>query len=114
MLKYLLIAFGAVILTSIAQVLLKLGALNNSKHSTWIRQYLNLYIFSGYGIFIIVTIINLYAYKFLPLKYAVILLPFVFIFVTLFSIFILKETFSKRKLISYLIIVIGVVIYNLN
>jgi small multidrug resistance pump len=114
MLKFLIIAFAAVILTAVAQVLLKFGAVSSSKHSRWIKHYMNIYIFSGYGLFLTVTIINLYAYKYLPLKYAIILLPFVFIFVTLFSYFFFKETLTKRQLISYVLIIIGVVVYNLK
>ena len=114
MLKFFIIAFAAVILTAFAQVLLKIGAVRNAKFSTWIKQYLNIYVLTGYGIFFIVTIMNLYAYKYLPVKYAIIFLPFTFIFVTLFSFFFFKEELTKRQLISYFIIIVGVIVYNLN
>jgi len=113
MLKYFLVAFAAVILTAIAQILLKMGALKTPKQTLWVKQYLNQYVFIGYSLFLIVTVMNLYAYKFLPLKYAIVLLPFTFIFITMFSLLFFKEPISKRQFISYLIIIIGVAVYNL-
>lgn len=114
MLKFFVIAFAAVIFTAFAHVLLKLGAVRNLKHSTWIKQYLNIYVYTGYGIFLIVTVMNLYAYKYLPLKFNITLLPFVFIFVALFSFFFFKEALTKKQWISYILIIIGIVVYNLN
>jgi len=114
MLKYLFIAFAAVVLTAFAHVLLKLGATRNLKYSWRLKQYMNFYVCTGYLIFIFVTIMNVYSYKYLPLKYAIIILPFTFIFVTLFSIIFFKETIKKRQWISYILIIIGIVIYNLK
>lgn len=109
----LIIAFIAVILTAFAQVLLKSGANMNRQNDSIVKQYLNLHVILGYSLFLIVTIINVYAYRILPLNYAIILLPFTFIFVTLFSVLFFKESLTKKQLISFLIIVSGVIIYNL-
>jgi drug/metabolite transporter (DMT)-like permease len=106
------IAFVAVILTALAQVLLKAGANKNRHHTGLAKQYLNFQVITGYTVFLLVTVVNVYAYRILPLKYAVILLPFTFIFVTLFSVLFLKEKMSKRQLISFLIILTGILIYN--
>jgi drug/metabolite transporter (DMT)-like permease len=114
MLKYFVIAIAAIILTAFAQILLKLGADKNINQTKWIKHYMSLYILVGYSIFFIVTIVNLYVYKYLPLKYSVILLPLVFFFVTVFSFLFFNEKLTKRKLMSYLLIIVGVVVYNLN
>jgi len=114
MILYILIAFAAVILTAIAQVLLKYGANYSLKFTSKLKQYLNIYTISGYFLFYIVTIMNVYAYKFIPLKYAIILLPFTFIFITILSYIIFKEIPSRRQKISYIIIIIGIFFYNLK
>jgi len=110
---YLIIAFIAVILTAFAQVLLKAGANRNKHHNQLIKQYINSYVISGYGLFLFVTVVNVYAYRILPLKYAIILLPFTLIFVTLFSMLFFKEALTTRQIISFLIILTGIIIYNL-
>jgi drug/metabolite transporter (DMT)-like permease len=114
MVKYIIISSIAVLLTAIAQILLKVGANKNRGSQSLIKQYLNIYIFAGYCVFFGVTVINLYVYKFLPIKLAVVFLPFVFIFVAVFSFLVFNETLTKKQLISYIIIIIGVVIYNLS
>ena len=110
---YFFIAFTAVILTACAQVLLKAGANGNKHHNQLIKQYINIYVISGYGLFFFVTVVNVYAYRILPLKYAIILLPFTVVFVTLFSMLFFKETLTKRQIISFFIILTGIIIYNL-
>ena len=112
MFEYYLYASIAVVLTAISQILLKVGA-DKTKSLKIIRRYLNYYVISGYLIFLVVTLINLYAYKYLPIKMAVIFLPFTFILVAVFSFLLLKEKMSKKHLISSLIIITGVIIYNL-
>jgi drug/metabolite transporter (DMT)-like permease len=110
---YFLMAFLAVILTAFAQVLLKAGANRNKHHNNLVKQYFNIYVISGYGLFLLTTVLSVYAYRILPLKYAIIFLPFTFIFVILFSIFFFKEPLAKRQIISFLIILTGIIIYNL-
>ena len=107
------VAFLAVILTAFAQVLLKSGANRNKHHNQLLKQYLNRYVITGYGLFLFVTVVNVYAYRILPLQYAIVLLPLTIVFVTLFSILFFKETLGKRQLISFLIILTGIIIYNL-
>lgn len=112
MFEYYLSASIGVIFTAAAQVLLKIGA-NKTKNKKLITKYINVYVITGYIVFLGVTLLNLYAYQYLPLKMTVVFLPFTFLLVGLFSFGILKEEFNRKQLISSVIIVVGVVVYNL-
>lgn len=110
MVMYIVIGYVAVILTGIAQVLLKKGS---SRQGSLLSMYLNFFTLAGYIILFGVTLMNLYIYRYLDVKYGVILLPFTFIVVNLLSFFILKERLSKMQLTGSGIIVLGVAIFNL-
>lgn len=105
-----LLAFLSSIFTGVSQVLLKLGA----KQGKGIKIFINIYTIIGYFIFFLITLVNLYVYKFLEMKYAVIFMPLGFLFVIIFSLIILKEKISKNKIIGILFIIIGVIIFNFN
>jgi hypothetical protein len=112
MLKLILIGFIGVFLTSVAQVILKRGA--TLKHEARALEfYLNLYTVCGYSIMLIVTLINLYIFRTLDLKYILIFLPSTYVLVFLLSGAILHEKIDKRKLLQYSIVMVGVFIFNL-
>jgi drug/metabolite transporter (DMT)-like permease len=113
MVTYYIIAAGAVLLTAVSQILLKIGA-NKSRNMNFFLSYFNPYVILGYFLFVIVTLMNLYAYKQIPLKMAVIFLPFTYVFVSLFSLVLLKEKMTKNQIIGSCIILFGVFIYNIS
>jgi len=108
--RYYLIALLAVIMTAVSQILLKAAA-KRSKHETW-RLYLNGYSITSYLLLVVVTLLNLYAYKYIPLKAAVVLLPLTLIMVVLFSISLLHERLSRQQIVGSAVILIGLVIFN--
>jgi multidrug transporter EmrE-like cation transporter len=112
MLKYFLIGYIGVFLTAIAQVTLKYGAIKKAS-SGFLTFFLNTYTLLGYGLMFGITLINLYIYKYLDIKYALIFLPSSYILVFLFSSVILKEKIDRSKIIQYSIILLGVIIFNL-
>jgi drug/metabolite transporter (DMT)-like permease len=107
------LAYIAVLFTAISQILLKIGA-KSAKNKRLITLYLNRFTVVGYVILFGVTIINLYVYKFLDLKYSLTILPFTFILVGIFSYFLFNEKFTKNKLIGSIIVIIGVIIFNIH
>jgi drug/metabolite transporter (DMT)-like permease len=102
-----------VALTALSQVLLKMGA-NRGKGSHPLFLFLNVFTIVAYLLFFSVTLLNLYAYKVLPIKISVTILPFTYILVGIFSYLFLRERLEKRQLIGALIIIVGIVIFNLN
>jgi len=73
--SYYLMAYLAVALTAMSQLLLKKGA-DRGKYGHPVKLFLNPFTAIAYALFFIVTLLNLYAYKMLPLKCAVVVLPF--------------------------------------
>ena len=67
----------------------------------------------SYGIFAAVLFLNTYAYTKVDMKYGAVIDTFTYVFVMVLSYFILKEKFTKKKLIGNLIIMSGVFIYTL-
>lgn len=111
MVRYYLIALLAVIMTAVSQILLKVAA-RHAKHETW-RLYLNGYTIISYISLVVVTLLNLYAYKYIPLKAAVVLLPLTLLMVVLFSILLLHEKLTQQQIVGSVIILIGLVVFNL-
>jgi len=109
---YFIIGYIGVILAAIAQIILKYGALRNVK-SNRIHFFLNSYTIAGYFIMFVVTLLNLYILRYLDLKYVLIFLPSTYLFVLLFSWIILKEKFSKKNIISYVLILGGIIVFNM-
>ncbi len=107
---YIVIGYVAVILTGVAQLLLKKGS---SRQCGFLSMYLNRQTVAGYTILFWVTLMNLYIYRYLDIKYGVILLPFTFVVVNLLSFFILKEKLSKMHVAGSGLIILGVLIFNL-
>lgn len=113
MLKYYLIALAAVLVTALAQLFLKLGALHGKANNSLLRSYLNLHTIAGYFLMLAVTLLNVYAYRYIDLKIAATLLPLTFIFVGILSFWKLNENFSKNNFLGAAIILIGIFVFGL-
>lgn len=108
-----LLAFFAVVLSAVSQGLLKSGVRRVAGRSV-IHVYANPYTFIAYALFGISTLMSLYAYKLLPLKASAMLSPFMYIFVGVYSHFVLKEKMTRRQAVGSAIILLGVVVYNIS
>ena len=78
-----------------------------------IEEYLNWQVILAYGIFFGVLLVNTYAYTKVDMKYGAVIDTFSYVFVMLFSWLLLREKFTKRKVIGNLIIMVGVLVYTL-
>ena len=94
MTKYYAVALIGVLITAISQVLLKLGALHGKARYSLLRSYLNFYTVTGLAMIFGVTLLNTYAFKFIALKMAVVLVPLAFILAAMMSFWVLGEKFS--------------------
>lgn len=112
MIKYIIIGFVGVLVAAVAQIILKRGAERKSD-SKKIHFFINLYTISGYFMMFLVTLVNLFIFKYLDLKYALIFLPSTYVLVLLFSRIFLKEKFSKKNILSYSLVIIGIIVFNL-
>ena len=108
---YSLIFLFGVVISSIAQILLKKAA--DVKRENIIKEYLNFQTIFAYAIFFGATFCTLIAYKYVPLSSGPILETTEYIFVALLSYFILKEKISKQKLLGLILVGVGIIIFSL-
>ena len=71
MVKYVMIAIFSGILSSFSQILLKKSS--DIKCDSKLKEYINPYVVSGYGITFLCMVLMVFAYKGLPYKYGAIL-----------------------------------------
>ena len=106
-----LIMVGCTLLTATSQNMLKKSA--NEKHKNIIFEYLNWRVITAYIIFVLVLLLNTYAYTMVPLKYGAVIDTLSYVFVLLFSVALLKEKVTVGKFIGNLLIITGILIYTL-
>lgn len=108
---YIISAVLGVIIASFSQVLLKKGAMR--PHVSFIRDYLNVPVVSGYAMMFLSVLAAMFAYRGLPMMTVPIIEALGFVLVPVLSFFFFKEKFTKSKLIGIVIIIAGVIIYNI-
>jgi Membrane transporters of cations and cationic drugs len=101
----------SILLTSVAQILLKIGA---SKKNSNESVYLNRTTISGYGLLVVVTVLSVLALKGIELKvfYAA-AYALNFILVAIFSWKFLGEPLSRKKVAGILLIALGILVFNM-
>lgn len=109
--SYMLLLFIGTFFTAFSQLLLKQSA--NKSYKSWIYEYLNWRVITAYGIFVGVLLLNTFALTHVDMKYSSVIDTFSYVFVLLLSRFVLKEQFTKGKLIGNLIIIVGILIYTM-
>lgn len=96
----------AVFIASVSQVMLKKSALQ--KHNTKLSEYFNTLVLGAYFLFVVTTLMSIFALKVLPLSMGVILDSSSYIFVTLLSRYFFGERINRQKIIGLLVIVGGI------
>jgi multidrug transporter EmrE-like cation transporter len=104
----------AVILTGISQVLLKIGSAHQGKQKYSIfAAYLNFHTITAYVLLLCVTVVTVIALKEIPLKLAYAIASLSFVTVGILSWGILKEEVNMKMIGGMVLIVIGIVIFNI-
>ena len=106
---FLWVALLSVVIASFSQVMLKMGA--GKTYSSKIREYLNLYVISGYGMLFVSMVLTIVAYSHLSYLSVPVVEAVGYVLVPVLSYFIFKEKLSKRKLLGILFILCGIIIY---
>lgn len=110
--KFMLLLCAGTFFTAFSQLLLKQSANKTYKHP--IYEYLNWQVITAYAIFVGVLLLNTYAFTQVDMKYGSVIDTLSYVFVMLLSFIILKEKFSKGKVVGNLIIILGIVIYTMG
>ena len=108
---FLLLALFSVVIASFSQVMLKLGA--GKTYGSKIREYLNIYVISGYGMLFVSMIITIVAYSHLSYLSVPVVEAVGYVLVPVLSFFIFKEKLTRRRILGILFILAGIVIYYL-
>lgn len=106
-------AFCSVFLTGVGQTLLKYGARRGNGKNQFMGTYLNPYVIFAYGLFVVVTLFSVYALREISLKVFYSLTSLNFFIVMIFSYFVLKEQINKKQIIGVGFIVFGVLVFNM-
>ncbi|MBR1707616.1 MAG: multidrug ABC transporter [Clostridia bacterium] len=107
--KYYILMISAVIISSFSQILLKKST--KQHYDSFITEYLNPFVILGYTMMIVSTLLIIAAYRGLDYKNGPIIESLGFILVMILSYLFFDERISQRKLLGYILILLGVIIF---
>lgn len=105
------LAFFAVFVASVSQILLKQSA--QMEHKNILFKFLNWRVILGYALMFGTTIINVFAYRGVELKVTPMIESTGIIWVTILAVFWLGERPSKRALLSIAVTILGIIVFAL-
>ena len=106
-----ILAFGAVFVASLSQILLKQSA--EKDHKNFFAKFLNWRVILGYALMMGTTVINVFAYRGVELKVTPMIESTGIIWVTVLAAVFLGERPTKRGIISILITIIGIIVFSM-
>lgn len=105
-----LIVIANVFMAAIAQMLLKKGA--SLSHTSFIKEYMNPWVIGGYALMGISLLVNIFAMAHgIQIKEISIIESLSYFFVPMLSLWLFKETITKRKIAAIAVIIIGIVVF---
>ena len=104
------ILIASVFVSSVSQVLLKMAA--NRTYESRLREYLNWRVILAYGMFFGSTLLTTMALRYVPLSMSPILESTGYVFVSVMGYFLLKETFTLRKIGGLCLIFLGIFVFT--
>lgn len=111
MIKYWIVLFAAVFISSASQMLLKKGA--TIHYETVLREYLNPWVISGYGLMVLSTLCVIYAYRGVAYKNGAIIESLGYLLIMFLSRLFFGEKITRRKFLGNMIILAGVLVFYL-
>lgn len=99
----------SVLVASFSQILLKKSA--TKEYPNRIREYLNPYVITGYGMMVVSTVLTIIAYTRVDFKNGPIIESAGYVIVLILSRMFFKEKITTKKFIGTVLIIIGIVIF---
>ena len=106
---YFLLMILAELIASSSQMLLKLSA--GKEYPSFIREYLNVLVISGYGLLVLSMIISIFCYDGLGYMGVVVMEPIGYVIVMFMSRVFFKEKFTPRKFLGMVLIISGIAVF---
>ena len=107
--KYVLLLILAVLVSSISQIILKKSA--SKTYDSVLKEYLNVYVITGYVLMVISTVLVVLGLKGVPYKNEPIIESLGYLFVMILSNRLLGEKITKKKVLGNALILIGIAVY---
>lgn len=111
MIFYIAILIFSVFISAFSQVLLKKSALKT--YSSFLREYLNIYVVPAYAIYFLAVFLDLLALRKVPVSFVPVAEASSYVFVLLFGKIFFKENFSKMKILAMILILTGIIVFVL-
>jgi len=108
---YWLALAAGIILTAVSQILLKVGATNKS---TILRSFLNVGTLAGYSLFFVVTLLNVFAMRRIPLRTMTAASSITYVLTLALGHWMLRERLTWRMLAGVALILAGVIVYSIS
>lgn len=99
----------SVVVASLSQILLKKSA--ERSYPSLLREYLNPWVISGYGLMVVSTLLTVGGYAGLEYKNGAVIESLGFVLVMLLSRLFFREKITKKKLIGNALILLGIVVF---
>ncbi len=107
--RYWIFLCASVVIASFSQVLLKKSA--GKKYSSFIKEYLNLYVITGYLMMAVSTVLTIIAYKEIAYKNGPVIESLGYILVMFLGLIFFGEKITVRKIIGNALILIGIIVF---
>ena len=101
----------SVVIASCSQILLKKGAMK--KYDSFIREYLNVYVISGYVFMFGSVFLTMIVYRGMNFMNVPVLEAIGYLLVPILSYFFFKERLTKKKMAGIACILAGIFVYYL-
>lgn len=99
----------SVVIASFSQILLKKGAMK--KYDSFIREYLNVYVLSGYFFMFGSVLLTMIVYRGMDFMNVPVLEAIGYVLVPVLSYLFFKESLTKKKIMGIACILAGIFIY---
>ena len=99
----------SVVIASFSQILLKKGAMK--KYNSCIREYLNVYVLSGYFFMFGSVLLTMIVYRGMDFMNVPVLEAIGYVLVPVLSYLFFKESLTKKKIMGIACILAGIFIY---
>lgn len=111
MIPYIIVFLISVLVSSVSQIILKKSS--QIQYKDMLHEYMNIRVIGAYSMFLISTLLTMYAYKGVPLTLGTLLEAAGYIYIPILSFIFLKEKITFNKIIGSVFIILGIVVYVL-
>lgn len=106
---YVFLLIVSVVIASFSQILLKKSA--KVQYQSLLKEYLNVFVISGYGMMVISTIMTILAYRGIEYKNGPVIESVGYILIMILSYIFFKEKMTKRKVLGNILILLGIFVF---